>query len=56
MLALRFGEQDGSRRHALRFPQPVKLLNMLEDVEGEAREIPVKPFEIITVGIPLKNL
>ncbi len=55
MLVLRFGEQDGSRR-CLRFPMPVKLLNMLEDAEGEAQTVQAKPFEIITVGIPLKSL
>lgn len=55
MLVLRFGEQEGARCYGLRFPQPVKLLNMLEDVEGEAQTVKAKPFEIITVGIPLKN-
>ena len=55
MLVARLSEQDGMRRQ-LRCPGRVHLLNMLEDVEGEAQEIPVKPFEIITVGIPLKNL
>ncbi len=56
MLVLRFGEQEGARCYGLRFPQPVKLLNMLEDVEGEAQTVKAKPFEIITVGIPLKSL
>ena len=51
MLVLRLSEQDGARR-LLRCPRKVKLLNMLEDVEGEADTLRVKPFEIITVGIP----
>ncbi len=55
MLVLRLSEQDG-RRTVLRFGQPVKLLNMLEDVEGEAQVIPVRPFEIVTVGIPDKDV
>ena len=54
MLVLRLSEQDGARRF-LRCPRKVKLMNMLEDVEGEADILPVKPFEIVTVGIPLNK-
>ena len=52
MLVLRLSEQDGARR-ALRCPRKVKLLNMLEDVEGETELLRVKPFEIVTVGIAI---
>ena len=53
-LVVRLSEQDG-KRACLRFPEPVKLLNMLEDIEGEADTLSVKPFEIMTVGIPLNE-
>ena len=52
MLVLRLSEQDG-RRGTVTFPEKVKLLNLLEDVEGEAETVPVKPFEIVTVGVSL---
>ena len=52
-LVLRLCEQDG-RRASIAFPAPVQLLNMLEDPEGKAQTLSVKPFEIVTVGIPLK--
>ncbi|MBQ9307378.1 MAG: alpha-mannosidase [Clostridia bacterium] len=52
---VRLSEQDG-RRGKLVFPYPVKLLNLLEDVEGEASEIAFKPFEIVTVGISPEQL
>ena len=50
MTVLRFTESAGARG-TLKFPYPVKLLNMLEDVETEATDIPFGPFEIITIGI-----
>ena len=55
-LVLRLSEQDG--RHALvRFPQSVYGMNMLEDADGEPFDTKfVSPFEIMTVGIPLKGL
>ena len=51
MIVLRLSEQDG-RRAAIHLPETVKLLNMLEDEEDEAREITIRPFEIVTIGIP----
>jgi len=53
MLVLRLSEQDG-RRGCLRLPERVNLLNLLEDPEGEAESLEFKPFEILTLGIPLK--
>ena len=55
-LVLRLSEQDG--RHALvRFPQSVYDMNMLEDADGEPFDTKfVSPFEIMTVGVPLKGL
>ena len=50
MTVIRFAECSGARG-TLNFPRPVKLLNFLEDIEGEADKIPYKPFEIITIGI-----
>lgn len=52
---VRLSEQDGCRR-SLRFPTPVQLMNMLEDPEQEIRSLSVKPFEIVTFGIPLSAL
>lgn len=52
MIVVRLAECDG-RRGTMHLPKKVKLLNMLEDVEGEADILTYKPFEIITVGIPL---
>ena len=54
-LVLRLSEQDG-RRNTVAFPEPVLPMNMLEDPEGEPVEsLSVQPFEIVTVGIPLKR-
>ena len=54
-LVLRLSEQDGCRR-MVRFPENVYLMNMLEDADEEPiGEKYVSPFEIITVGIPLKQ-
>lgn len=49
MLVLRLSEQNGGRG-ALRLPRRAKLLNMLEDIIGEADEIEYSPFEMITLG------
>lgn len=50
MTVIRLSEQDG-RRGKLRLDKKVKLLNMLEDVEGETDVIEYTPFEIITIGV-----
>ncbi|MBQ7116295.1 MAG: alpha-mannosidase [Clostridia bacterium] len=50
MTVIRLCEQDG-KRGKIKLAEKVKLLNMLEDVEGEADTIEYKPFEIITIGI-----
>ncbi len=50
MTVIRLCEQNG-RRGKIQLSSKVKLLNMLEDVEGEADVIEYKPFEIITIGI-----
>ncbi len=52
MLVLRLSEQDG-RRFRLALPRAVRVLNMIEDVQGEADTLAVSPFEILTVGIPV---
>ena len=51
-LVIRLSEQDG-RRARLDFPAPVQLMNMLEDPEGEVQSLDVRPFEIVTLGIPI---
>ena len=50
MTIVRLCEQDG-KRGEIKLSKKVKLLNMLEDVEGETDIISFKPFEIITIGI-----
>lgn len=50
LTVIRLCEQDG-KRGRIKLPQKVKLLNMLEDIEGETDVIEYKPFEIITIGI-----
>ncbi len=50
MTVIRLSEQDG-KRGQIKLPQKVKLLNMLEDIEGETDTIEYKPFEIITIGV-----
>ncbi len=50
MTVVRLSEQDGNRGE-IKLPYKVKLLNMLEDVEGETDIIEFKPFEIITIGL-----
>ena len=52
MIVVRLSECDG-RRGVMHLPKKVKLLNMLEDVEGESDTLSYTPFEILTVGIPL---
>ena len=50
MTVIRLSEQDG-RRGKIKLDKKVKLLNMLEEVEGESDSIAFKPFEIITIGV-----
>lgn len=50
MIIARLSEQNGKRGRIV-LDENVKLLNMLEEIEGEANVIEYKPFEIITVGI-----
>lgn len=50
MTVIRLSEQNGSRGR-IKLGKKVKLLNMLEDVEGETDVIEYKPFEIITIGV-----
>ncbi len=50
MTVIRLSEQDG-KRGQIKLPHKVKLLNMLEDIEGETDIIEYKPFEIITIGV-----
>ena len=47
-LVLRFTEQDGCRG-TVRFPWPVKVLNLLEDTERETDALTYGPFEMLTV-------
>ena len=50
MTIIRLSEQDG-KRGRIKLDKKVKLLNMLEEVEGETDIIEYKPFEIITIGV-----
>lgn len=50
MAVIRLSEQNGTRG-SIKLDKPVKLLNMLEDVQEEIDTIEYKPFEIITIGI-----
>lgn len=50
MTIIRLSEQDGTRGR-IKLDKKVKLLNMLEEVEGETDIIEYKPFEIITIGV-----
>ncbi len=50
MTVIRLSEQNG-RRGKIMLKNKVKLLNMLEEIEGETDVIAYKPFEIITLGI-----
>lgn len=49
MIIYRLSEQNGARGK-IRFGKKMKLLNMLEDIEGEGSEAEYSPFEIMTVG------
>lgn len=51
-VVVRLTECDG-HRGMLCLPKKIKLLNMLEDIEGESAEIPYRPFEILTLGIDI---
>lgn len=53
-VVFRLSEQDG-RRGTVKLPYRGYLMNMLEDVEGEepVESISYKPFEILTVGVPV---
>lgn len=50
MTVIRLSEQNGSRG-SIKLDKKVKLLNMLEEIEGETDIIEYKPFEIITIGV-----
>lgn len=50
MTVIRLSEQDG-RRGTIRLCKKVKLLNILEEVQGETDVIEYNPFEIITIGV-----
>ncbi len=50
MTVVRLCEQDG-KRGKIKLSESVKLLSMLEDIEGETDVLEYKPFEIITIGI-----
>ena len=50
MTVIRLSEQNGNRGF-IQLDKPVKVLNMLEDVESETDIIEYSPFEIITLGV-----
>ena len=50
MIVFRLSEQNG-KRGKIMLKSKVRLLNMLEEIEGETDVIEYKPFEIITIGI-----
>ena len=52
MVVIRLSEQNG-RRGRIKLGKKVKLLNFLEDAEGETDVIENKPFELLTVGIEI---
>ena len=54
-LIIRLSEQNGARGK-LRLPMTVKLLNLLEDEEGQTDVVAYRPFEMITLGIALSAL
>ena len=53
-IVFRLSEQDGLRG-CVRLPFKGVLMNMLEDVEGEAESLSFKPFEILTVGMRVED-
>ena len=52
MIVIRLSEQNG-KRGQIELSGKVKILNMLEDVIGEATTLNYSPFEILTVGIEI---
>lgn len=50
MIVFRLSEQNGKRGRIM-LKSKVRILNMLEEIEGETDVIEYKPFEIITIGI-----
>ncbi len=52
MTVMRLSEQKGTRGR-IKLSRKVKLLNMLEEPQGETDVIEYKPFEIITIGVEL---
>lgn len=50
MTVIRLSEQNGCRGK-IKLANKVKLLNMLEEIEGETDVIEYTPFEIITIGV-----
>lgn len=53
-IVFRLSEQNGMRG-SVRLPFKGYLMNMLEDMEGEADTIAYKPFEILTVGMGIEE-
>ena len=53
-MVFRLSEQDGLRGK-MKLPFRAVLMNMLEDVQGEAQEIAYGPFEILTVGMRVED-
>ena len=53
MKVIRLSEQSGNRGFIL-LDKPVKILNMLEEVERETDVLEYSPFEIITIGVDEK--
>ncbi len=49
MIVVRLSEQNGARG-ILHLPEKAKILNLLEDVTGEEKDIEYTPFEILTLG------
>lgn len=52
-VVVRLSEQDGMRGE-VKLPFHGYLMNMLEDVEGKTDTLVYKPFEILTVGMPVE--
>jgi len=52
MTVMRLSEQNGTRGR-IKLSKKVKLLNMLEESQGETDVLEYKPFEIITIGVEL---
>lgn len=53
-IVFRLSEQDGMRGQ-LKLPFGAVLMNMLEDVENEADVLFYRPFEILTIGLPVEE-